>query len=391
MIIEARNARCTSEDMRVVITYFGQELTINGKSPTDLAQRAVQKVLEMEAIRKHYHAKDEKAYFKQYAKYYMKTYLIGKKSGTYVKESEGYIKNYLVPYFGKMIMAQIKTSDVQRFLDGISSVKCPGEDLCIKTKRSILVFFAAILSSAVEDGYLDHNPAKSTRLCITGKPEREVPSWSEADWCKLYNEVLPRLTLQQDRLFLLIDMFHGLRKGEIAALTWDDIDLEHETLTVRRSVQWAKSNQGSNQGQIKEPKTKNGYRTIALSRFVLPYLQAADKSKPFLIYGVTYKTGVGIKPPSLHTVEQVIKRIRDACEASGIKQKYQSHELRHTVITFDCNAGIDDKTLANNHGHYNAQFSKEKYARSLETQQQRARKISDDFMENVLYTENRVG
>ena len=77
--------------------------------------------------------------------------------------------------------------------------------------------------------------------------------------------------------------------------------------------------------------------------------------------------------------------------AQRIKQKYQSHELRHTVITFDCNADIDDKTLANNHGHYNAQFSKEKNARSLEIQQQRARKTSDEFMKNVLYTENRVG
>ena len=144
-------------------------------------------------------------------------------------------------------------------------------------------------------------------------------------------------------------------------------------------------------GADQRTKTKIGYRTIALSNFVLPYLQAADKSKPFLIYGVTYKTDVGIKPPSLHTVEQVIQRIRDACEASGIKQKYRSHELRHTVITFDCNAGIDDKTLANNHGHYNTQFSKKKYARSLETQQQRARKTSDDFMEHVLYTKNRVG
>ena len=55
------------------------------------------------------------------------------------------------------------------------------------------------------------------------------------------------------------------------------------------------------------------------------------------------------------------------------------------------NAGIDDNTMANTHGHNNAQFSKEKYARSLETQQQRARKTSDEFMKNVLYTESRVG
>ena len=248
--------------MRIVITHLGQELTINGKNPTELAQRAVQKVLEIEAERNHRLIKDEKAYFKKYAKYYMSTYLCGKKSGTYIKEVTGYLQNYLYPAFGKMAMATIKTGDIQEFLDSIKSVQRPGEDLGVKTKRGILRFLASILNSAIEDGYLLRNPAKSSRLCITGKPEREVPSWTEEEWCKLYNEVLPRLTFQPDRLFLLIDMFHGLRKGEISGLTWDDIDLEHGTLSVRRSIQWAQSDQGSNRGLIKEPKTQNGYRDL---------------------------------------------------------------------------------------------------------------------------------
>lgn len=377
--------------MRITITHKGKEFTISGKNPTDVAQKAIDKVLEIEAAANHEFIKDTRAFFKEYAKYYVRTYLAGKKSGSYLKEVKGYLKNYLNPYFGDIALAKITTESIQHFLDEMRSVKNPGEDLGVKTKRSVLFFMAAILSSAIEDGYLQRNPAKSSRLCITGKPEREVPSWSESDWCKLYTEVLPKLTYQQDRLFLLIDMFHGLRKGEIAALTWDDIDLEHGTLTVRRAVQWVKGDQGCNQGLLKGPKTKNGYRTIALSEFVIPYLKEADKTTPYLIHGIRYPSRVGTNPPSLNAVENLIKRIRAACEACGIEQKYQSHELRHTVITFDCNAGIDDKTLANNHGHYNAQFSKEKYARSLETQRTRARKTSDSFMKDVLFTNNRVG
>ena len=50
------------------------------------------------------------------------------------------------------------------------------------------------------------------------------------------------------------------------------------------------------------------------------------------------------------------------------------NEIRHTVITFDCIAEIDDKTLANNHGHYSAAFTKKQYARSLPSQRERARK-----------------
>ena len=64
--------------------------------------------------------------------------------------------------------------------------------------------------------------------------------------------------------------------------------------------------------------------------------------------------------------------------------KYESHEIRHTVITFDCIAEIDDKTLANNHGHYSAAFTKKQYARSLPSQRERARKKSDDFIDSIL-------
>ena len=322
--------------------------------------------------------------FKEYAEHYLNHYKNGKKSGTYIKELHGYLNNYLIPAFGSTRLCNIRTCDIQQMLDSITSMRFPGQELGKKTKSDILAFMSMILDSAIEDEIIKVNPAKSKRISVGGKPEREVPSWSEADWAILFKQVVPSLRYQQDRLFLLIDMFHGLRKCEIAALKWSDIDLKAGTLSVTSSVQWATKTGGGNQGNIKEPKTRNGKREITLSEYIIPYLKQADKTRPYLIYGTRAEAKLGDKPPSFSVLESIISRIRAACQVCGLQQVYRTHELRHTVVTFDCNAEIDDKTLANNHGHFTAEFSKKQYARSLSTQWVRARRKSDQFMGNIL-------
>ena len=106
MQIEARNGDVKAT-MRITITHKGKEFTISGKNPTDVAQKAIDKVLEIEAAANHEFIKDTRAFFKEYAKFYVRTYLAGKKSGSYLKEVKGYLKNYLNPYFGDIALAKM--------------------------------------------------------------------------------------------------------------------------------------------------------------------------------------------------------------------------------------------------------------------------------------------
>ena len=401
--------------MSVTLMVNGTQMTINGNDASELIQRALKmnqapqapkavrqvqpEPMIVQAVSKPEEEEVEVwnetpriavPLFRYYANKFLKTFLIGKVSGSYIKEAKGFLKNHIIPVIGDSRLDEITTADIQRILDGaVNTRTSPPEPLCVKTKKGILIMVTSILEAAKEDGLIERNPAKSRRLMLRGKEPRIVPSWEEEEWAKLYSEVLPKLKHQPERLFLLIDMFHGLRKGEIAALTWDDIDLEAGYMYVKQSVQWSTDRGASNQGRLKAPKTKNGVRCIKLSKYVLPYLREADKSKPFLIHGVRYPTNKGIKPPSMNTVAAVINRISQACKECGLRT-YRSHEIRHTVVTLDCEAKIDDKTLANNHGHYTADFSKKQYARSLMTQRERARIMSDNFMGQILADQHTV-
>ena len=382
------------KEMRVKVDINGIPTIVRGTTMKELVESALQRSSETTVVHESCSVEvlDGDSHlprrFRPYAEHYLEHYKKGKKSGSYYKELHGYLINYLIPAFGSLLLCEIRTCDIQQMLDAITSVRHPGQELGRKTKSDILAFMCMILDSAIEDQIIRINPAKSKRLTVGGKAEREVPSWTERDWAILYQKVLPTLTYQQDRLFLLIDMFHGLRKCEISALRWSDIDLEQGTMYVHTSVQWASATGSSNQGSIKAPKTTNGIREIQISDYVLPYLQTADKSRPYLIHGNRAEAKRGNEPPSFSTLEAIINRIRIACKECGIRQVYRTHELRHTVVTFDCNAEIDDKTLANNHGHFTAAFTKKQYARSLATQRARARQKSDRFMGTILQAQS---
>ena len=289
-ISSLHSLRILANDFRGIIIIDGIPTTIRGKTVNDLVEHAIARALSaIDSADRISSAKKDAdrtpTTFQGYTEHFLNEFKFGKRSGTYIKELRGYFSNYLLPFFGKTPLCQIRTCDIQQMLDSILSVKKPGHELCKKTKKDILAFLGMILDSAQEDGIVMNNPAKSKRLIIGGQAERIIPSWEEEEWTVLFYKVLPSLKLQQDRLFLLLDMFHGLRKSEIAALTWNNIDLEKGTINITTSVQWATVDGASNQGRIKEPKTQNGIREIVISQFVLPYLREANKSKTYLIYG----------------------------------------------------------------------------------------------------------
>jgi integrase len=70
------------------------------------------------------------------------------------------------------------------------------------------------------------------------------------------------------QVFANLALFMGLRKGEILALTWDDINMEEGWLEVNKSISY------TNQGEyVKAPKTKNSFRTLAMPKSLVSLLK----------------------------------------------------------------------------------------------------------------------
>lgn len=128
-----------------------------------------------------------------------------------------------------------------------------------QTVRNAWVLLSSILETAVEYGYLPMNPARGVKFPQEGLKAKPAI---------IAGVDLARLLTHLDepyRTMVSLIAATGLRIGELLALRWSVLDLEHGSLAVRESVF---------EGTFQPPKTLKAVRTIPLGRHVVATLTA---------------------------------------------------------------------------------------------------------------------
>jgi integrase len=153
----------------------------------------------------------------------------------------------------------------------------------------------------------------------------------------------------------------GLRRGELLALRWSDVDLEAGLLTVQRAIERV-----DRCSRFKDPKTKRSRRTISLPRFVRDRLRRhrVDQAQWFLKNALGHTTSETLlferagEPWVPNTFNTAFTRaLRDA----GVPH-VRLHDLRHTFASTALEAGVDLKTVSNALGHSTIATTADVYA-----------------------------
>jgi integrase len=192
------------------------------------------------------------------------------------------------------------------------------------------------LTAAVRWDWIDSNPARVAQRPRAKAPEPDPPS--VADAARLIDAAFE---VDDDWGTLVwLTMTTGLRRGEVCALRWRDIDLDAETIDIRRSYILHKG-----VGTEKDTKTHQ-MRRIALDSetVTLEALEQPLTSETYVFAGV--KTPDHSKPYSPHAVSS---RYREM--AKRLKIDTHIHALRHYSATELLTAGIDLRTVAGRLGH----------------------------------------
>ena len=265
---------------------------------------------------------------------------------------KGYIENHIKPNIGDIPLEKLTTLDLQKFykkllsngrVDRLESKGQP-KGLSPKTVRNIHQILSSALKLAQEQRIILANPAEG---CALPKTEhREMKTLPVEQLQSFLREA------KDSGVFELyyLELATGLRRGELLGLKWEDIDLEHGDLRVRRQI--ARIN-----GQVVEAplKTKNAYRTLPLAEDTISILKEQKKrvgSSPWVFPSAT---GGPISPDSvLHMLHRVLKR-------AGLPQ-VRFHDLRHTFATLALQNGVDIKTVSGMLGHFSAGFTLDTYA-----------------------------
>lgn len=178
---------------------------------------------------------------------------------------------------------------------------------------------------------------------------------------------------------VLLGLATGARRGEVLALTWEDIDLERKTVRIDKSI--------TDKMEIKKPKTKAGIRTIAIDegtakalgdwkerqRGILAMLRRVQGgSSPVCISS----TGEHLEP---HNFSNWWRRFRKRIGFDGLR----FHELRHTQATQLLANKVDVKTVSTRLGHSSASITLDMYASAMpETDREAAQTIGEIFARN---------
>lgn len=153
----------------------------------------------------------------------------------------------------------------------------------------------------------------------------------------------------------------GLRRGELLALRWSDVDLSAGTLTVNRAIEHE-----NGKTRFKEPKTKRSRRTINLPPFVTERLRRhrVEQAERFLSDGLGRPIGETLlferagEPWVPNTFGTAFWRVLDDAKLPHIRV----HDLRHSFASMALEAGVDLKTVSTALGHTTISTTADLYA-----------------------------
>lgn len=239
------------------------------------------------------------------------------------------IKTYSAAYdralnqFGPDPIAEITPREVHRLLRILASQGF--KQKTISNQRTVI---NQIMAYALLCGDIQYNPVASvsTPKCATGE-RRQSASTKDEEIAKVSADVW---------LFPSIAIYTGLRKGEILALQWKDIDFKHNTISVYKSVYHE-----GDKPKIKEPKTKESRRTVPLLAPLKEILQPrAKKSFEYII------SDTGEKPLTQKRYDTLMRHYH-----SETGTTFTAHQLRHSFATIAIEQGLDAKIVQTLLGH----------------------------------------
>ena len=168
-------------------------------------------------------------------------------------------------------------------------------------------------------------------------------------------EEIQRLLIQarEDGCYelLLLKLSTGLRRGELCALQWNDLNLKTGALQVERQVHRVRG-----ELVVSPPKTKAGRRTVLLPAPVLHVMKEYRKT----VYS-RWMFPSSVKEDSPMDPAAVRKRLQTVLERADCK-KPRFHDLRHTFAAASLEHGMDVKTLSTIIGHISSSTTLNIYA-----------------------------
>jgi integrase len=191
-----------------------------------------------------------------YARHWLSAIAPSKASAKTLERYGEIVEQHIIPRLGKVALQKLDGTMIDEFYTHLRTEgRRDGKGgLAAQTVQHIHRLLSQILSSAVKARKLRQSPMQAVQTTPKVRKE-EIQVLDDAE----LGALLKRLKGRSIYMPVMMAASTGMRRGEILALRWKDIDLDRATLQVAQVVEQTKSGI-----TLKEPKTDRSRRTIAL-------------------------------------------------------------------------------------------------------------------------------
>ena len=362
-------------------TYHSYEAALRRKEQLDLIQ-------QHEKERTQYQEGTLAQFLEEYVELYGRIHWA---CSTYTS-NEGLIRNYIVPFMGSMRLSEFSPKVIAALYGKLQSDP--------KITFSVLTNIHKLLHSAFEQAvlwkYMPRNPFRKANVPKAFPTEIPMLSVDEI------KTLLKNCDNQMLSIAIHLAFASSLRKGEILALSWDDVDFQKGTVSFSKTLKRVRRDavdvlngkdilyqfpavfdEGRTVTVLKHPKTKSSIRTVYLPDYVLDALQKwketlkpVKRNRPDLI--LRYSNG---RPLSEETLPRLLEKQLLQLGLPVVS----FHSLRHSSISYKLVlTGGNIKAVQGDSGHAQAEMITERYGHIIDTcRRQCAQDFEEEFYKGM--------
>lgn len=284
---------------------------------------------------------------------------------------------HLKPNFGNVKLSALSTPSIQQLFNRLHKGTDCKKGLSPKTIKNLNGVFHSALQQAVKLGYRRDNPCDAVELPRVEKHEIQ-PLDEDA-----IAAFLDAIKGHKWEYLFMVDLFTGLREGELLGLQWSRIDFQSGTILIDRQLQ---RNRETRTWEIVTPKNDKSRRiTPAPSVMAALWEQRRRQMEWRLKAGPMWEVSDLCFTDEVGknlVARTVVKHYKKIVAGIGIPER-RFHDLRHSYAVAALEGGDNIKDVQEALGHHTAAFTLDTYAHVGEQRKRESAARMEEFIKSM--------
>lgn len=265
------------------------------------------------------------------------------------------LENHIKPFFKDMAVNQIKATDIQMFLNSMYE-----KELSSATVKKAYNIVNKFYNDLLKSQQIRYNPCNGIEKPKETNKKIEILDEKELKAFLAFAEGYTRYAFA-----FKLAAHTGMRRGELLALQWEDIDTDRNTINVRKKL--VRAAMGTDRYLQEGTKTSLG-RFVSISEQMKKDIMKHKEMQEFEKKRNDYEDNdlvFATQNGKFVSVDNFSRIFRHTLKSSPVNKIVTFHALRHTHATLMLKAGVQMKVVSDRLGHSSIKITMDTYAHLL--------------------------